>query len=86
MYFSYVVFPTLLLLQVQFFQISCLHCVVCQDYQEEITVAEENKLHLHQLGERLARASHQSKATEIEQKLNKVSDRWQHLLNLIGAR
>lgn len=69
-----------------FFQISCLHCVVCQDYQEEITVAEENKLHLHQLGERLARASHQSKATEIEQKLNKVSDRWQHLLNLIGAR
>lgn len=57
-----------------------------QDYQEEITVAEENKQQLHQLGERLARASHQSKANEIEQKLNKVSDRWQHLLDLIGAR
>lgn len=57
-----------------------------QDYQEEITVAEENKRHLHQLGERLAKASHQSKAAEIEQKLNKVSDRWQHLLDLIGAR
>lgn len=57
-----------------------------QDYQEEITVAEENKLHLHQLGERLARASHKSKAAEIEQKLTKVSDRWQHLLDLIGAR
>lgn len=49
-------------------------------------MAEENKLQLHQLGERLARASHRSKATEIEQKLNKVSDRWQHLLDLIGAR
>uniref|UniRef100_UPI0037E92F69 nesprin-1 isoform X2 n=1 Tax=Semicossyphus pulcher TaxID=241346 RepID=UPI0037E92F69 len=57
-----------------------------KDYQEEITVAEENKLHLHQLGERLAKASHKSKAAEIEQKLNKVSDRWQHLLDLIGAR
>lgn len=57
-----------------------------QDYQEEITVAEENKLQLHQLGERLARASHESKAAEIEQKLGKVSDRWQHLLDLIGAR
>lgn len=63
-----------------------LCCIVSQDYQEEITVAEENKLQLHQLGERLARASHKSKATEIEQKLNKVSDRWQHLLDLIGAR
>lgn len=57
-----------------------------KDYQEEITVAEENKLQLHHLGERLARASHKSKAAEIEQKLNKVSDRWQHLLDLIGAR
>lgn len=57
-----------------------------QDYQEEITVSEENKLQLHQLGERLARASHTSKAAEIEQKLNKVNDRWQHLLDLIGAR
>lgn len=63
-----------------------LYHIVSQDYQEEITVAEENKLHLHQLGERLAKASHQSKASEIEQKLNKVSDRWQHLLDLIGAR
>uniref|UniRef100_A0A1A8H4I9 Spectrin repeat containing, nuclear envelope 1b n=1 Tax=Nothobranchius korthausae TaxID=1143690 RepID=A0A1A8H4I9_9TELE len=57
-----------------------------KDYQEEITVAEENKQQLHRLGERLAKASHQSKATEIEQKLTKVSDRWQHLLDLIGAR
>ncbi|XP_061651777.1 nesprin-1 isoform X12 [Phyllopteryx taeniolatus] len=57
-----------------------------KDYQEEITVAEENKLHLHQLGERLGRASHQSKAAEIQHKLTKVNDRWQHLLGLIGAR
>ncbi|KAJ0008745.1 hypothetical protein NQD34_016160 [Periophthalmus magnuspinnatus] len=57
-----------------------------KDYQEEITLVEQNKSHLHELGERLARASHQSKAAEIEQKLGKVSDRWQHLLDLIGAR
>ncbi|XP_032356678.1 nesprin-1 isoform X1 [Etheostoma spectabile] len=57
-----------------------------KDYQEEITVADENKLQLHQLGQRLARASHKSKAAEIGQKLNKVSDRWQHLVDLIGAR
>ncbi|XP_047201932.1 nesprin-1 isoform X3 [Girardinichthys multiradiatus] len=57
-----------------------------KDYQEEITVAEDNKRHLHQLGERLAKASHQTKAIEIEQKLNNVSNRWQHLLDLIGAR
>ncbi|XP_061899190.1 nesprin-1-like isoform X1 [Entelurus aequoreus] len=57
-----------------------------KDYQEEISVAEENKLHLHQLGERLARASHRGKAVEIEHKLTKVNDRWQHLLDLIAAR
>ncbi|KAM4625298.1 nesprin-1 isoform 5-T5 [Polymixia lowei] len=57
-----------------------------KDYQEEITVAEENKMQLQHLGERLARASHQSKACEIEQKLGKVNERWQHLLDLSGAR
>ncbi|XP_061700644.1 nesprin-1 isoform X7 [Syngnathoides biaculeatus] len=57
-----------------------------KDYQEEISVAEENKLHLHQLGERLARASHQTKAAEIQHKLTKINDRWQHLLDLIDAR
>lgn len=60
--------------------------ILSQDYQEEITLAEENKSHLNELGERLARASHRSKAAEIEQKLSKVSDRWQHLLDLVGAR
>lgn len=63
-----------------------LCCILSQDYQEEIKVAEENKLQLHHLGERLAKASHKSKALEIEQKRNKVGDRWQHLLDLIGAR
>ncbi|KAG7263981.1 LOW QUALITY PROTEIN: hypothetical protein CRUP_026782 [Coryphaenoides rupestris] len=56
------------------------------DYQEEITLVEDNKQQLHQLGERLARASHHSKAREIEHKLAKVDERWQHLLDLIGAR
>ncbi|XP_041710587.2 nesprin-1 isoform X1 [Coregonus clupeaformis] len=57
-----------------------------KDYYEEIAVAQENKQQLHQLGERLARASHETKASEIEHKLSKVGERWQHLLDLIGAR
>ncbi|CAI5683845.1 unnamed protein product [Oreochromis niloticus] len=57
-----------------------------KDYQEEISVAQENKQQLQVMGERLARASQDSKATEIQHKLNKVSERWQHLLDLIAAR
>ncbi|XP_016115458.1 nesprin-1-like [Sinocyclocheilus grahami] len=56
-----------------------------KDYQEEVAVVQENKHELQQLGERLARASHESKASEIEHKLGKVNERWQHLLDLIGA-
>ncbi|XP_062912353.1 nesprin-1 isoform X15 [Mobula hypostoma] len=57
-----------------------------KDYQEEITAAAENKVQLQQLGQRLVQASHESKASEIEYKLGKIDDRWQHLLDLIGAR
>ncbi|XP_042156778.1 nesprin-1 isoform X2 [Oncorhynchus tshawytscha] len=56
-----------------------------KDYQEEIGVAQENKQQLQVMGERLARASHESKAAEIQHKLSKVSERWQHLLDLIAA-
>lgn len=49
-------------------------------------MAKENKLQLHKMGERLARASHETKASEIEHKLSKVGERWQHLLDLIAAR
>lgn len=57
-----------------------------QDYQEEIAVAQENKIQLQLMGERLAKASHESKASDIEYKLGKINDRWQHLLDLIAAR
>lgn len=57
-----------------------------KDYQEEISVAQENKQQLQGMGERLARASQDSKAAEIQHKLSKVSERWQHLLDLIAAR
>nr|XP_046223327.1 nesprin-1-like isoform X12 [Oncorhynchus gorbuscha] len=57
-----------------------------KDYYEEIAVAQENKQQLYQLGERLAKASHENKASEIEHKLSMVGERWQHLLDLIGAR
>lgn len=43
-------------------------------------------MQLQEMGERLAKASHESKAQEIEYKLGKVNDRWQHLLDLIAAR
>ncbi|XP_027140369.1 nesprin-1 isoform X4 [Larimichthys crocea] len=57
-----------------------------KDYQEEISVAQENKHQLQVMGERLARSSQDSKAAEIRHKLSKVSERWQHLLDLIAAR
>ncbi|XP_052391485.1 nesprin-1 isoform X1 [Carassius gibelio] len=57
-----------------------------KDYQEEISVAKENKYQLEQMGERLAQASHESKAAEIQYKLSKVNERWQHLIDLIEAR
>ncbi|XP_028460256.1 nesprin-1 isoform X2 [Perca flavescens] len=57
-----------------------------KDYQEEISVAQENKQQLQVMGERLARSSQDSKAAEIQHKLSKVSERWQHLLDLIAAR
>lgn len=65
-----------------------LTCLVFlhQDYQEEISVAQENKQQLQVMGERLARASQDNKAAEIKHKLCKVSERWQHLLDLIAAR
>lgn len=59
---------------------------IFQDYQEEISVTKENKHQLEQMGERLAQASHESKAAEIQYKLSKVNERWQHLLDLIAAR
>lgn len=60
--------------------------ILHQDYQEEISVAQENKQQLQVMGERLARASQDNKAAEIQHKLTKVSERWQHLLDLIAAR
>ncbi|KAF4071108.1 hypothetical protein AMELA_G00281340 [Ameiurus melas] len=57
-----------------------------KDYQEEISVMQENKQQLELMGERLAQASHESKAAEIQYKLSKVNERWQHLLDLIAAR
>ncbi|XP_077443053.1 nesprin-1 isoform X2 [Stigmatopora argus] len=57
-----------------------------KDYQEEISVAEENKQQLQLMGRRLGRASQDGKAADIEHKLNKVSERWTHLLDLIAAR
>ncbi|XP_061756512.1 nesprin-1-like isoform X2 [Nerophis ophidion] len=57
-----------------------------KDYQEEVGVAHENKQQLQLMGERLARVSQDSKAADIQHKLNKVSERWQHLLDLIAAR
>ncbi|CAJ1078482.1 nesprin-1 [Xyrichtys novacula] len=57
-----------------------------KDYHEEISVAQENKQQLQVMGDRLARASQDGKAAEIQHKLSKVSERWQHLLDLIAAR
>uniref|UniRef100_A0A8C0UZ05 Spectrin repeat containing nuclear envelope protein 2 n=1 Tax=Cyanistes caeruleus TaxID=156563 RepID=A0A8C0UZ05_CYACU len=73
------------------------HCFVCpiikamfvyvhQDCMEEINLFSENKLHLKQMGDQLIKASNKSRVAEIDDKLNKINDRWQHLFDVIGSR
>ncbi|XP_075359888.1 nesprin-2 isoform X3 [Mycteria americana] len=57
-----------------------------KDCMEEINLFSENKLHLKQMGDQLIKASNKSRVAEIDDKLNKVNDRWQHLFDVIGAR
>ncbi|XP_053922750.1 nesprin-2 [Cuculus canorus] len=57
-----------------------------KDCMEEINLFSENKLHLKQMGDQLRKASNESRVAEIDDKLNKINDRWQHLLDAIGAR
>lgn len=59
---------------------------IFQDYMEEINLFSENKLHLKQMGDQLIKASNRSRVAEIDDKLNKINDRWQHLFDVIGAR
>ncbi|XP_029453986.1 nesprin-2 isoform X2 [Rhinatrema bivittatum] len=53
---------------------------------EEINLFSENKLNLKQMGDQLIKVSNATKSTEIENKLNKINDRWQHLFDVIGSR
>ncbi|XP_075048914.1 nesprin-2 [Mixophyes fleayi] len=57
-----------------------------KDCMEEINLFSENKLHLKQIGDQLIIASNKARSTDIENKLNKVNDRWKHLFDLIGSR
>lgn len=61
--------------------------IVCsQDCMEEINLFSENKLHLKQIGDQLIIASNKARSTDIENKLNKVNDRWKHLFDVIASR
>lgn len=53
---------------------------------EEINLFSENKLQLKQMGDQLITASNQTRAAEIDDKLSKINDRWQHLFDVIGSR
>ncbi|XP_077320479.1 nesprin-2 isoform X2 [Lithobates pipiens] len=57
-----------------------------KDCMEEINLFSENKLHLKQIGEQLIIASNKARSTDIENKLNRVNDRWKHLFDVIGSR
>ncbi|XP_054988523.1 nesprin-2 isoform X1 [Sorex araneus] len=57
-----------------------------KDCMEEINLFSENKLQLKQMAEELMKASSKARATEIDDKLNKVNDRWQHLFDVIESR
>ncbi|KAB1277565.1 Nesprin-2 [Camelus dromedarius] len=57
-----------------------------KDCMEEINLFTENKLQLKQMGDRLIKASNKTRAAEIDDKLHKINDRWQHLFDVIGSR
>ncbi|XP_053529343.1 nesprin-2 isoform X1 [Artibeus jamaicensis] len=57
-----------------------------KDCMEEINLFSENKLQLKQMGDQLVKASNQARAAEVDDKLNKINDRWQHLFDVIGSR
>ncbi|KAM6445512.1 nesprin-2 isoform 2-T3 [Rhynochetos jubatus] len=57
-----------------------------KDCMEEINLFSENKLQLKQMGDQLIKTSNRSRIAEIDDKLNKINDRWQHLFDVIGAR
>ncbi|XP_044291548.1 nesprin-2 isoform X3 [Varanus komodoensis] len=58
-----------------------------KDCMEEIHLFSENKLvHFKQMGDQLIKASSKSRVAEIDEKLNKINDRWQHLFDVIGGR
>uniref|UniRef100_A0A8C3IBJ7 Spectrin repeat containing nuclear envelope protein 2 n=1 Tax=Chrysemys picta bellii TaxID=8478 RepID=A0A8C3IBJ7_CHRPI len=59
----------------------------CQtDCMEEINLFGENKLHLKQMGDQLIKTSNKSRVAEIDDKLNKINNRWQHLFDVFGGR
>ncbi|XP_008061512.1 nesprin-2 [Carlito syrichta] len=57
-----------------------------KDCMEEINLFSENKSQLKQMGDQLIKASSKTRAAEIDDKLNKINDRWQHLFDVIGSR
>ncbi|XP_072485533.1 nesprin-2 isoform X2 [Notamacropus eugenii] len=57
-----------------------------KECMEEINLFSENKLHLKQMGDQLIKASNKTRVAEIDDKLSKINDRWQHLFDVIGSR
>ncbi|KAM9201680.1 nesprin-2 isoform 3-T3 [Dugong dugon] len=57
-----------------------------KDCMEEINMFSENKFQLKQMGDQLIKASNKTRTAEINDKLNKINDRWQHLFDVIGSR
>lgn len=53
---------------------------------EEINLFSENKTHLKQLGEQLITASNKTKEAEVNDKLEDITERWQHLFHHIQTR
>ncbi|XP_077180010.1 nesprin-2 isoform X2 [Paroedura picta] len=58
-----------------------------KDCMDEINQFSENKLvPLKQLGDQLIKASNKNRVAEIDEKLSRINDHWQHLFDVIGGR
>ena len=57
-----------------------------QDYHDQLVRIAGEKEVLNSRGQRLMRASSDIRASDIEQKLARLADRWQHLQDLTASR
>lgn len=64
----------------------CKICIAVQDYRFEMDTKESAKVELVEQGRQLMKASSEIRATDINNKVAKLEDKWRHLKAVIAYR